>query len=87
MAETLSCRKEAPNSIGYQEDSRKAEKAAIEEYLQMKATGKYPNIRFVVSNHWASEGWWIEWGDVLPDPSIFDTVIESLDPNNLKTAY
>lgn len=82
----LACRKESVGSIGYLEDSRITEKAAIEEYLQMKKSGNYPNIRFVMSNHWASEGWWIEWGDKLGKLSSKDTVVENPDPNNLYTA-
>lgn len=36
----------------------------------------YPHVRIVVSNHWASEGVWVEAGNKLEDVSAMDLVIK-----------
>ncbi len=72
------------NSIWYSDDSRESEISAKKEFLEMKKSGNYENIRFVISNHWASEGYWIEWGE-MSKLSNNDFLIENVNINDIWT--
>lgn len=53
-------------------------KKAESDYDQLITEG-YPKVRIIVSNHWASEGIWVEAGEKFSPLSGQDTVYKTFN--------